>query len=94
MRRAEANQVLHLNVYSVRRAVSQCGPRGTSGERAPGVVWSGAELKCRGGTHNGAGVDVIGVGLAVLHFQGDSGVIVWKQTTSLGGLRVHIYHCT
>lgn len=31
---------------------------------------------CRGATHDGAGVDVIGAALAVLHLQGDPGVVV------------------
>lgn len=35
-----------------------------------------AALECRGGTYDGAGVDVIRVALAALHLQGDSGVII------------------
>lgn len=52
-------------------------PRGPW-EPGASAAWS-AELECRGCTHDRAGVDVVRVALAVLHLQGDSGVIIWKH---------------
>lgn len=66
---AEAKQALNQNLYfTTVGCLCSC-----EGLWDPGTA---AALECRGGTHDRAGVDVIRVALAVLHLQGDSGVIV------------------
>lgn len=54
-------------------------PMGTVGaRRTVATAWS-TKLECRGGTYDRAGIDVIWVSLAVLHLQGDPGVIIWNK---------------
>lgn len=66
---AEAKQALHQNLYFPTVGCLCCCEG----------LWelsAATASECRGGTHNGAGVDVIRVALAVLHLQGDPGVII------------------
>lgn len=66
---AEAKQALQQNVYFAPVGCLCCS----------GGLWELSAVRaseCRGATHDGAGVDVIGAALAVLHLQGDPGVVV------------------
>lgn len=68
---SEAKQALHQNLYFM-TVGCLCSCEG---------LWELSAVtasECRGGTHDGAGVDVIRAALAVLHLQGDPGVIIWN----------------
>lgn len=68
---AGAKRALLQNVYLTN---GRPPPRPRGGGAGAAV----ADLECRGGTYDRAGVDVIRAALAVLHLQADSGVIVWN----------------
>lgn len=70
---AEAKQALHQNL-DFTTAGCLCW------ELRAAPAW-----ECRGATHDGAGVDVVRAALAVLHLQGDPGVIVCNTNGDFKG---------